>query len=83
MDWVLVGLEAIDSFREREPDPEIRAKVLGWLMGFYQGPGFADGVPSLSQPGLFVARVPETNVMVTYYLAVRLDPPAVAIRDIS
>jgi len=83
MEWVLVGLEAIDSFREREPDSDVRARVLEWLMGFYEGPGFSNGVPSLTQAGLFVARVPETNVIVTYYLAVRLDPPAVAIRDIS
>jgi len=35
MDWILVGQEAIDSWREREPDAEV---WLNWLTGFYRGP---------------------------------------------
>lgn len=82
MSWVLVGIDVIDAWRESEPDLDIRACVLDWLMGFYSGPGFANGVPSLAQPGVFVAIVPGTSVMVSYYVAAGLDPPAIAIREI-
>jgi len=83
MSWAVVGFEAIDSWREREQDDETRALVLEWLIGFASGPGFADGVPSLTQPGLFVARVPGTTTIVTFYVGIALDPPVIAIRDIS
>jgi hypothetical protein len=83
MAWVLVGLDAVDAWRDREHDDEVRATVLQWLLGFTEGPGFADGVPSLALDGLFVARVPGTTVIVTYLVLPRLDPPAVAIREIG
>ncbi len=83
MPWTIVGREVIDAWVQQEPDDEIRIAVLTWILGFVDGPGFADAVPSLTQADLFVARVPGTSVIVTFLRLALLDPPAVAIRAID
>lgn len=57
--------------------------MLEWLAGFFDGPGFADAVPALSIPGVFVSRVPGTSIVVTIYVASHLRPPAIGIREIG
>ena len=73
----------IDAWPDRESDDNIRSSVLSWLIGMAGGPGFADGVPSLTQAGVFVARVPDTAVVVTYLVGAAFDPPFIAIRSID
>jgi len=81
--WVVVDDGVIDAWLDRESDDVIRMSLLDWLIGMSNGPGHADGVPTLTQPGVFVARVPDTSVVVTYLVGAAFDPPFIAIRSID
>ncbi len=83
MQLIVVDDGVIDDWLDHEPDGDVRLAVAEWLLGFMDGPGFADGVPSLSCRDLFRGRVPGTAVVGTYLVRARLDPPAIAIRKIS